>query len=235
MVKFSVAITTVPGRASLMRRCVDLLNIHMPSTSILISSDPTFRGTWFNLRQAVLMLLRDGSKYSIIIQDDCYPCSNFGNLVSSLVDVLPDEVIELYAGWSCKSFIDSARRKNKNLYKFKHGLTGQGLIIPTSKLEDFILWTNRHLDPTIKKNCDTVVMSWVNTDSDRWVWQTVPELIAHNDHNLSTIGNHSVHKSMGAYYFSDGSPIDWAASLQNTPEYPRSYEYEEKWKALHLH
>lgn len=144
----------------------------------------------------------DGSHH-LVLQDDVILAENFVSLVAAAIQSKPNSIISL----SHRNSINIHRAQDSNCawIKSKDAAYGQGLVMPTVLIEQFLFWEKLHISPWYKHDDGRVALFAKAKKLD--VYSTVPQLVKHAK-SQSLIGhNHDIDFSYG---FADGvENINW--------------------------
>jgi len=222
---FSIGITLVPERLQMAINLRKELLRQNPSAHVTFYTDATRSGVWANTEKTWQGYNKKNSHY-VILQEDTFPCPNFFNHLTSAIEAKPDECISLYLGYSDKNRMNKAIKKNIHWFKFKQWMTGQGVVLPTKYISPFLKWTDRHISRKIKRNCDARLNAWL-LENNKYIWQTIPELIDHLGGENSTLVGPS--KTKRGYILAGEEPIDWSLGINGEAFEDKEYAYFKTW------
>ena len=98
------------------------------------------RGAWWNAKRCWKWGSSLGTSHHMLLQDDILVCRDFASGVLRVIEAFPKDVINLFHG-PRKAFDGSGR------WGISEGVWGQGIILPSALLRDFLLWEKEHIKP----------------------------------------------------------------------------------------
>jgi len=215
-IKLSTAIMAHPSRQNLLDRLLGRLG------DVPVSLDTDGLGCWGNARRAWLMYDRTATHH-LVLQEDVVPCDRFFESVRAALWAVPDEVVSLFSrvcwGESCPA--REARRQGVSWGTSEVGAVGQGMVMPTCWIDEFVNFADRHT----REECPTDDMRidlWLIL-SKRLCWFTAPSLIDHDDRGNSTLWDKGLGDRPAEWFIgreASGLGIDWLAGAASPAHYP---------------
>lgn len=150
------------------------------------------------------------ASHAVFLQDDLRVCPNFGLATRAMLHAVPDQIISLYNGHPGTKEV---AREGGRWCTTADGLVGQGYILPTTLLREFLRWRRDALNPRAVEHIteDTLIDVWA-VATGRKVWHPVPTTIDHDLEINSTYGNDGHPYRKPAVTWNDGDICDWTDS-----------------------
>jgi hypothetical protein len=200
-------------------------NIREYLSGFAVIEDWMKEGSWATAKRAWTFGIEQRSTHHFVLQDDVIICRDFLLGLYELIKVKPDEIICLMP-FSRKPFKGN---NGKNRWGVAEGVWGQGILMPTPMVADFLVWEQKHIRPDFKHDDSRISLYCVQ--NNRKVWIPFPTLLDHADLEMKSLMGHKWKEPrVSPDFLEDRSPLDFSWEETEPPlKSINSYTYFNKW------
>lgn len=170
-----------------------------------VVSDWWRHGPWPTARRCWELGVQSGASHHIVLQDDITVCDDFLLTAHELIRAKPDVVMGLYAN---RKICEEAKEQDARWASIPDGTWGQGILMPTNKISDFLMWEGRHIKQEFKHDDSRVALWAVHTGQQ--VLCPQPSLINHAAPDKSLVGHSRSTRVARWFQKKSPLPLDWA-------------------------
>ena len=172
--------------------------------------DTTHQGVWATAKQAWLRGLKHGATHHLVLQDDVTICKDFIAGLKKALAAKPDAPVLPYAN---RKICEEAAARGDHWCTIGDGAWGQGFVLPTPLIKEWLLWDARNIDPAFDHD-DSRLTIWL-VKTSRPSWAMVPSIVDHLATMPSQLGHNNSTRVARRFVGVTGSAldIDWTKGL----------------------
>ncbi len=192
----------------------------MDSKLVMHESQPASPWAGYKL---CLQKIPKGCSHLLIVQDDAYPCENFGPALRQVAEAHPTHPVCLFlarlpreASAKAEQVMKRNRTQRYVQLSWRNFMPVVAVLWPRPKAVEFLEWaeSNPHLPGQPEPRSDDAMAGVWKMRERQTVYATVPSLVEHPDMEPSLIGKRAAwgkDKNRCAVFFcDDGLEYDWS-------------------------
>lgn len=156
--------------------------------------------------------IAQGRTHCALLNDDVIPCDGFLDVLDAAVRAQPKAILNLY---NLHPLAAEADARGFRWLTSPDGLIGNAYVLPTSTLEEFLVWRSLVLKPgAVEELSEDQLVNMFAMTTERLIWHTVPSLVDHDPQIASLFPKNMQHRaSVGPR---PGMPRDWRSDALHT-------------------
>lgn len=164
--------------------------------------------------------------HHVLLQDDISVCRDLIPSIKAALAEIPQAAVSLFNNRPASR---EAERLGKSWVALPGGVHGQGVILPSAWVSEFLTWTRANI-PEDYLHDDRRLSLWI-MEHKRLSLATAPSLIDHVGAAHSTLGHHDKDHVAGWYIGDDksGIDIDWSQGALSPVVSPPRFTIDQRW------